>query len=184
LVADKYLFWYDLIRVTFFTIFFPLVFFTLVICPVVSHDFSPPLHAMDQFPSSSPEASSVVSSAPGTPLDQSTPVSSQTDPAESSLLSKEEEKDVVESLLPSNQFKPVPVSTWVPPADTAHPRRFTYIWEDSLDRDRSFDYNESGHPRGYEAERDSLSGTFDTVSADDFIQVETELRARVLGPQK
>ena len=168
---------------TFFTIFFPLVFLISVICPVVSYDFLPPLYAMDHCPSSSPEASTVVSSTPGTPLAQSTPVSSQTYSPDSSLLSKNEQ-DVVESLLPSNQFKPVPVSTWVPPADTAVPRRFAYLWEDSLDRDRGFDYDESGNPRGYEAERDSLSGTFDTVSADDFTQVETELRARVLDPQK
>ena len=66
----------------------------------------------------------------------------------------------------------------------ALPRRFTYFWEDSLDIYRPFDYDESGNPRGYEAERDSLSGTFDTVSGDDFIQVEAELQARVLNPPK
>ena len=181
--VNKPLFWYDFSRVVAFSFLFPLVFLVLLVYSAGSSDFFPPLYAMDNCPSSSPEASRVVSSPPGTPVAERTPVSSQTDPAEDSSLSKEE-KEAVESLLPSNQFKPIPSSTWVPPADSALPRRFTYFWEDSLDIYRPFDYDESGNPRGYEAERDSLSGTFDTVSGDDFIQVEAELQARVLNPPK
>jgi hypothetical protein len=79
--VNKPLFWYDFSRVVAFSFLFPLVFLVLLVYSAGSSDFFPPLYAMDNCPSSSPEASSVVSSPPGTPVAERTPVSSQTNPS-------------------------------------------------------------------------------------------------------